>query len=415
MCDFIPGEVLGCYRRNDLAGSALVERVRSGSLPRVQVLETLSDKLHSHQVLRARAGLEHDFVRFGVPPYEELAHVNTLHLAYQQLLMQGISQKTITQATHGFLLTTPEARLQLGVNSWLTVCGKAPVGAVNFTLEHSTYQKLFGWTTAQKGVTTKVLIVDSGVFSTKSFTVVEKRNFIDKTKPLDVTDDNNHGTAVASIIEDLCPGIELLIYKVADKDGKASEWDLTAALATHNDAAVINISLAFGLKDRQCPKCGRASHSSRSKVFEKLIGDLQANNKLIVVAAAGNESRKELDYPARFHNVIAVESINKAGNLSDFSNCSDRDHNGDDHPNVFVLPGGQKSPLECAITASDGTDHYGTSFAAAYGSAVVAATWSRDSTKTASDVIQDLKNDADTSVLPHYDRAKHGNGLMKFA
>ncbi len=235
----------------------------------------------------------------------------------------------------------------------------------------------------------------------------------------DVSDDNGHGSVVAAIIHDLCPSAALIVYKVADKNGRASEWDTLAALAASVDAGVINISLAFGLPDIKCSTCGRESRSSRSAVFENLLSSLDnSSDRPIIVGAAGNNKQNELAFPARFGNVLAIESIDQGSMLSSFSNWSNLDQEGKTHLNVFVLPGGQKGPnnqiTEYVAISAKGHKYYGTSFSAAYASGIVTALWSEpvhiseDSTQ----VLNYLRANADKNII-NYDPTIHGNGMMR--
>ena len=45
-----------------------------------------------------------------------------------------------------------------------------------------------------------------------------------------MTDENGHGTVIAQILHDIAPEANLIVYKVADADGRVSEWDTIAAL-----------------------------------------------------------------------------------------------------------------------------------------------------------------------------------------
>ena len=47
------------------------------------------------------------------------------------------------------------------------------------------------------------------------------------------------------------------------------------------------------------------------------------NSGIIIVSAAGNEGRKDLNWPARFPEVISVAALTKDGKIANFSNTSD--------------------------------------------------------------------------------------------
>jgi subtilisin family serine protease len=210
----------------------------------------------------------------------------------------------------------------------------------------------------------------------------------------------------------------LVIYKVVDSQRRATEWDTLAALVVDSGANIINMSLAFGLQDFECPRCGRRSHSSRSAVFEKLIDDLSRQN-VIVVASAGNQAEPQLSFPARFANVVAIEAITQKGKLASYTNHAATDSEGNKHNRVFVLPGGNRAIEESAkptewMAVSNGEDLVGTSFAAAYASAIIAHVWQNDPNDSADELVGQLAANADKK-LDGYTFNDFGNGLMKSA
>jgi subtilisin family serine protease len=293
-------------------------------------------------------------------------------------------------------------------------------GSFTFSGFHPTYKVMLALSTGAGGSGRKIKVLDTGVANSLGISIAQQKNFTDSSNPTDVTDDNGHGTAVAAIIHDLAPNAEFIIYKVADRNGVATEWDTLTALAAGSYADVINISLAFGLKDRICSTCGRQSHSSRSAVFENLVSQFdKPSSSPVLVGAAGNDADPELCYPARFGALVGVESIDSAKTLSTFSNHGDMDHEGKPHGNVFVLPGGQKQGPNVTEYIGDtgpGTaEYWGTSFAAAYASALIASLWSEPawlaSDRTA--IVDHLKNTADRG-FNGYTSKDHGNGLMQY-
>jgi subtilisin family serine protease len=153
-------------------------------------------------------------------------------------------------------------------------------------------------------------------------------------------------------------------------------------------------------------------------MIEQLVKN---GNGPLLLAAAGNQGAQELSFPARFSQVIAIASINLAGELSAFSNRGTTAHKDNSvHPNVFVLPGGEK--LQGNSTATEyigisptGTEHYGTSFSTAYASGLIAALWAepQHSGKDRDRFLDHLRLNADKN-LPDYNSATHGNGMMRF-
>lgn len=422
MCDTIPGELLVCFHQTDHAALGLIEDIYKDKIPHIQAIEGLRDRL-SRIGLPIRKDLHFEFFRLKVPAGDEIYKINYLQFFYKIAVLEALGSHRLDPTQHADVLGRSNFHLQVVPNSVLSLETSTTGGSATFSFTpfHHDYKQMLGCIAS--GATTysrKIVILDTGVDLTTSYNVVEHRNFIDQVNPNDVTDDNGHGTAVTAVIKDLCPTAELIIYKVADKNGRASEWDTLAALAVSNGADLINASLAFGLPERACPNCGRESRSSRSAVFENMIYQLQELPvSPLLIAAAGNHSLNELSFPARFDSVLAIESIDLAGNLSDFTNRSTKDHVGKTHTNVFILPGGQKfqgvPPTEYVGTSAGGKQHWGTSFSAAYASGLIAALWSTlaHSQKDGIEMLNHLKANAEKN-LPSYDPATYGNGMMRF-
>jgi len=262
-----------------------------------------------------------------------------------------------------------------------------------------------------------VAVLDTGVASDTAFPVSpESRNLVSVTNVMAPTDDNGHGTVVALIIHDLAPDAEFRIYKVVDQSGRASEWDTLAALVAAAQADIINLSLAFGLEDANCQICGRETGSARSAVFEMILADvLWRNPNAIVVAAAGNQGRPMLSFPARFGGVVAISSVTSHRVLSSFSNYGDLDEAGKPHDSRFALPGGESAAAaaESVGKFGPGTGHFeGTSFAAAYASGLIANAWGAPGYGSGQGLVAALRQAADKG-FPAYSQAQHGNGLMR--
>lgn len=423
MCDTIAGELLVSFRDEDPAGHNLLGRIMDNEIEHVTIVDNLSERL-------ARSGMKikhtgFTVCRLRVPPGDESYKIGYLQAYYQHLVLRAVFDHKIDLGDD--ILNRTDYHLQVVPHSWLSIRGQQPgAGAgvgFNTSPDHNDYKKLCGLPAqpaAGAGAARKVIVVDTGLDPASPSNVVGKYNFVDDAKANDVSDDNGHGTAVTEIIRDLCPSAEFIVFKVADSTGRASEFDTLAALGVDNDADIANISLAFGLDDTNCPHCGRESRASRSAVFENLISRLSGDYGPLIIAAAGNGSQTELSFPARFDNVLAIESINRSRQLSQFTNRANIDHVGQNHANVFVLPGGDKpagvkAPTEYVGTSQSGHQYYGTSFAAAYASGLIAALWS-DPAHNGDDratLLDHLRNNAD-QTLPGYAAATHGNGLMRF-
>ncbi len=118
----------------------------------------------------------------------------------------------------------------------------------------------------------------------------------------DASDDNAHGTHVAGTIAQRTNngvGVAGVAYnaclmpiKVLDSGGSGTYADIIAGIyyAADNGAHVINMSLGG---------------SYDSYLMEEAV-DYAYNKDVVIVAAAGNDYRQKIGYPASYKNVIAV-------------------------------------------------------------------------------------------------------------
>jgi hypothetical protein len=421
MNDTIAGELLiSFYAGGDVGGlgEALLREINLGQVGGVRYLEDLRTPVA--QLGLPIRSLDFEFHKLGVPIGQETFYINYLQLTYQRILVEALNRARAQRRSFN-IPPEPNYHLQVVPHAVLAIHNPTGAGGIGFSFAktHNDYKQMFGWTAPTGKMNSKrVLVVDTGFDAILAANVVDQRNFIDNVKQKDATDDHGHGTAVLSVIYNLCPSAEFVIYKVADANGHASEWNTLAALAANSRADIVNLSLAFGLPDIACQTCGRESHSSRSAVFENMINQL-AKQSPILIAAAGNAKDNQLAFPARFDTMIALESINLAGQLSEFTNRGDKDQKDNDHHNVFVLPGGEKPQNSAATeyigTSASGDHYYGTSFSTAYASGIVAALWSdpANSNMDRAQLLDHLRKNANIN-LPNYQSSTHGNGMMKF-
>lgn len=176
-----------------------------------------------------------------------------------------------------------------------------------------------------EGVT--IAFVDSGIctelYEANSGRIVAPYNVLEQNS--DVTDENGHGTAMISAA---CCSKESGIY------GIAPEAYIMPVEATDAYGFVTPESLAQGIywavdhgADILCLSLG--SHLYNRSV-EDSINYANIRN-VIVVAAAGDYSEKDLLFPASMPSVIAVASEDENGILCDFSSYSEN--------RSFLIPG----------------------------------------------------------------------------
>jgi hypothetical protein len=278
-------------------------------------------------------------------------------------------------------LASPDLLLSIEPNLIFSVAALGPVTKFRFdSTMRTTYQTLVNVPAAHSagftGKGAKVAVLDTGIEGAGS-SLNPGTNFF-TLKGAAADDDQGHGTAIASIIDDVAPDADLIPIKIANSSGQTDLWLLEAGLFAANAAGanVTNISLEYGLMT-QCPKCHTATLSSgkvRSFVLEHSIKVHRTTS--CVLAATGNSGLKSIAYPAACPGVVAVASVNSSDSLSAFSN---HDPTGTYHtaPGGEGLPRSTPSEYVGQDPTKKGVLHAGTSMAAAYASGVVALLFDR--------------------------------------
>ena len=165
-------------------------------------------------------------------------------------------------------------------------------------------------------------------------------------------DENGHGTHVAGTIAQStnngmgASGIayqaKIMPVRVLDTAGAGDTWSISRGLryAARRGADVINLSLEFdaGVRASEIPDIVSALRYARRK-------------RVLVVAAAGNQSAEMLAYPARAQMVLGVGATTNRGCQADYSNAgTDLD---------IVAPGGgvdepnSDTPYDAAVCRPD--------------------------------------------------------------
>lgn len=191
--------------------------------------------------------------------------------------------------------------------------------------------------------------------------VVKEFNAIDLNS--EVKDNFGHGTAVAGIIAandntkgivGLVPSIDIYSVKVLSDKGKGDLVSLTRAVdwAIENNVDIINIS--FGI-----------SHNKPE--LEQAI-DKAVDSGIIIVASAGNTFGIKTEYPARYSNVISVNSVNAELKKPSFSAHGKIDFVGPGTDIITTIPNNKYDVVE------------GTSFATAHVTGIIAYLLANDDT-----------------------------------
>jgi subtilisin family serine protease len=158
-----------------------------------------------------------------------------------------------------------------------------------------------------------------------------------------------HGTMTAGLIHLVAPTASIMPLKAFNADGSANLSDIVRAIyfAVDHGARVINMSFDIEIPSAQL----------RNAI------DYANENRVICVAAAGNDGEQEIVYPAILSKVIGVGSTDNSDQRSSFSNYGTN--------SVFMA-----APGEGLITTFPGSNYagvWGTSFSTALVSGTVAA------------------------------------------
>ncbi|MDX1928033.1 MAG: S8 family serine peptidase [Pirellulaceae bacterium] len=217
-----------------------------------------------------------------------------------------------------------------------------------FVTQSTAAHNLSGWTQMdqQFGLTGKgqtVAVIDSGIawdhvalgkgFGA-GYRVVGGWDFTeDDANPYDDGPSGFHGTHVAGIIGSddrtrtgVAPDVDLVALRVFSDTGqgnmswveKALQWVHTNRNAFENPITTVNLSLGSTWNSSAAPEWGTLEDEL------KILHD----DGIVVTASAGNSFRSTnapgLSYPAASEYVLPVASVDDDGQLSDFSQRSDR-------------------------------------------------------------------------------------------
>jgi hypothetical protein len=209
-----------------------------------------------------------------------------------------------------------------------------------------------------KGIT--VAVVDSGADAgmkkpVDDFYDIQSGNPV---HPGAHVDHDGHGTAMATLVQEVAPEAKVVAIRVFDED-KLNLWNVLAGTGTavfDCNADIVSISLGYTQMPSRCGVCG-ASAQSRSLAFQYLLEGIartpgQRGSPPLYVAATGNDySSGGFNYPAAYDSAVAIGSVTGKLGRSAFSNY------GKKNPKYFFDTGRRgKSARICAGGCGRGRD-----------------------------------------------------------
>ncbi|MGP7817864.1 S8 family peptidase [Niallia sp. 01092] len=153
----------------------------------------------------------------------------------------------------------------------------------------------------------KIAILDSGINKQHpdlKGQIYKEFNAVNSQEP--AADHFNHGTSIAGIIaakdnvigiKGISPKSEIYSVKVLDDNGKGSIDTIIKGIEWSINEKVDIINISFGMKN---------NNQTLHNVINKAV-----NNGIIVVASSGNNYIGDIDYPAKYSNVISVGSVDR--------------------------------------------------------------------------------------------------------
>lgn len=236
----------------------------------------------------------------------------------------------------------------------------------------------------------KIAVMDSGIDFSKDIPVVERVNLVDKDSEVApwFEDTTGHGTSVASIIADVNPQAEIYSVKILDNQNCATLDRVVEGIYWCVDHDIDIINMSFG--------------TSQNTVALKEAVKKAEQAGILMIASAGNDAQKPIEYPGAYDDVMAVGSVDKMAQKTEESAFGDA---------IEIVAPGKEVPTEGAYGGTLVAG--GTSIAAAHVSGVASVIWQEDKGKNY-DFVRGL---IQYSAKGLGEQSLYGNGLLdvKFA
>jgi subtilisin family serine protease len=168
-----------------------------------------------------------------------------------------------------------------------------------------------------KGENIIVALLDTGV--SNHFDLIDNLlPSISVCNEQDLIDRQGHGTFCAGIIAasengvgvlGVAPKSKILPIKILNKDGISTFYQIYYGIknAVENNVDIISMSLNIPVEP--------------PTIFHDIIKEAY-NKGIIIICSAGNDG-KDVQFPAKYDEVIAVAAIDQSGNLADYSSRGD--------------------------------------------------------------------------------------------
>lgn len=391
-----PGRLILYVHRDDRHARRLVSELQSPAYD-ITFLDNLASTL-ARAGLSTRPNLPFDLFLLAVAEGQEEALRHTIEQQY--LRRRGVG----TRGRRTFLVCG-SPRLQQASSLW--DAGNSPLLTVELSEFHERYKSLLHWrTNLSMERPPHIILFDSGVDSVQVRIDAE----VDLLgNPSAIT--YHHGTVIALVLRNLLPASHITSYRVMDGRGVFDGWDLLAAFCSPMDADVVNVSSTLLDPDRNV----------RSVARNVIANCAMQPNAPIIVGATGNEGAPRIASPANFPEVVAISSITSRLRLSSFSNFGGKDLYGEHHPKYFTLPGGERraevtTEWVAYANGSRRTRVWGTSFAAAYASSIIAANCARSKRRrTTGAILGELQDRASLQDPDKQSYSLYGHGVLHFS
>ena len=240
----------------------------------------------------------------------------------------------------------------------------------------------------------KVAVLDSGVDYWDDIDLAESLTLVPNEEEMSLLfmDATGHGNSVAGLIAakdngtgitGVNPDAEIYSIRVLDNNNCSPVSRIVEGIYIAIDRKVDIINMSFGV-------------STYSAALEQAVKDAEKAG-ILMIAAAGNEGEKGVQYPAAFDEVVAVGSVDKEGNIANDSSVGEQVE--------LVAPG------ELVMSTGDFGDvkvASGTSLAAPQVAGTASLIWQKDPNLPAGFIRKVLKESANS----YGEHNQYGSGLL---